>query len=39
MQWRGKIATSKRLGAVKNVAREQSLWTTLHRLKKLGGEW
>jgi hypothetical protein len=32
------MATSKRLGAVKNVAPEQSLWTTLHRLEKLGGE-
>jgi len=32
------MAASKRLGAVKNAAPEQSPWTTLHQLKELDGE-
>jgi hypothetical protein len=33
------MAGGKRLGAGKNVASEQSPWTTSCQLEELGGEW
>jgi hypothetical protein len=33
------MTTCKQLGAVKNVAREPSPWTTLRWLEELDSEW
>jgi hypothetical protein len=39
VQWRGRMVAGKRLGMVKNAAREQLLWTMPCWLEELDGEW